>query len=82
MRTAIAVTWRVVCAEGEQAGAGKRRPLDRGRACYEHRGETYRPVSSDAGKYLRVVAMYADGFGTENDKAYARTAHPVADAAC
>ena len=38
----------------------------------------YRPVSSDAGKYLRVVATYADGFGTDNDMAYARTAHPVA----
>ena len=41
--------------------------------------ETYRPVSSNAGNYLRVVATYTDGFGTEMDKAYARTAHPVAD---
>ena len=40
--------------------------------------ETYRPVSSNAGNYLRVVATYTDGFGTEMDKAYARTAHPVA----
>ncbi len=39
---------------------------------------TYRPVSSNAGKALRVVATYTDGFGTENDKAYARMAHPVA----
>ena len=38
----------------------------------------YRPVSGDAGEYLRVVATYTDGSGTDNDKAYARTAHTVA----
>ena len=45
---------------------------------HEHRRRPTEPVSADADKYLRVVATYADGFGTENDKAYARTAHPVA----
>ena len=40
---------------------------------------TYAPhATDDAGKVLRVVATYSDGFGDENDKAYARTAHPVA----
>ena len=39
---------------------------------------TYAPVSSNAGKVLRVVATYTDGSGTDNDKAYARMAHAVA----
>ncbi len=40
---------------------------------------TFRPVSANAGKVLRVVATYTDGFGDENDKAYARMVHAIAD---
>ena len=40
--------------------------------------DAYVTVAGDAGKRLRVVATYTDGFGTESDKAYARSAHPVA----
>ncbi len=39
-------------------------------------GQTYAPVSTDAGKHLRVVATYTDGIGP-SEKAYARTAYPV-----
>ena len=41
-------------------------------------GQTYTADATDAGKVLRVVATYTDGAGTGNDKAYARSAHPVA----
>ena len=40
--------------------------------------DTYTTDATDAGKVLRVVATYTDGAGTKSDKAYARSAHPVA----
>ena len=41
--------------------------------------DTYTTEVDDAGKRLRVVATYTDGFdGGDNDMAYARMAHPVA----
>ena len=41
---------------------------------------TYMTDAADAGKYLRVIATYTDPAGTGGDKAYARSAHPVAAA--
>ena len=42
-----------------------------------HVGAIYPPQAADDGKYLRVVATYSDGTGSD-DKAYARSAYPVA----
>ena len=40
----------------------------------------YTPAASDAGKYLRLVATYSDGFGGGSKKAYAKSAYPVGSA--
>ena len=41
---------------------------------------SYTPAAGEANKYLRVVATYTDGAGTDSKKAYARSAYPVGEA--